>query len=76
MRQPGAARDGVSAEVRVDAVDGTVTLATTGVLTGIDPARRIDVDVTGVERLTLRVTDGDEGLDSDHADWAGVRLLT
>ncbi|MEV7862697.1 glycoside hydrolase family 97 catalytic domain-containing protein [Streptomyces hirsutus] len=65
-------KGGVAFEVLAD---GRV-LATTGVLTGTDPARRIDVDVTGAERLTLRVTDGGDGVDSDHADWAGARLLT
>lgn len=39
VRQPGAARDGVSAEVRVDAVNGTVTLtARRGDVTVLEPA--------------------------------------
>jgi alpha-glucosidase len=50
------------------------SLAVTDVLDGADEARRIDVDVTGVQRLTLRVTDGGDGVDSDHADWADARL--
>ncbi len=53
--------------------DGTTLLATE-VLGGADPARRVDVDVTGVRRLTLRVLDGGDGVDSDHADWADARL--
>ncbi|MCO4697051.1 glycoside hydrolase family 97 catalytic domain-containing protein [Streptomyces sp. RO-S4] len=50
------------------------TLLATEVLGGADPARHVDVDVTGVRRLTLRVLDGGDGVDSDHADWADARL--
>ncbi|MEW2076262.1 glycoside hydrolase family 97 catalytic domain-containing protein [Streptomyces sp. NPDC013433] len=50
--------------------------AVTEVLDGTDEVRRIDLDVTGVQRLTLRVTDGGDGVDSDHADWADARLMT
>jgi hypothetical protein len=46
------------------------------VLTSADAARALDVDVSGVRRLTLRVTDGGDGVDSDHADWADARLLS
>jgi beta-galactosidase len=53
--------------------DGT-RLAQTGVLTGADAARRLDVDVTGVQRLELRVTDAGNGNGNDHADWAAARL--
>ncbi|MDX3358656.1 glycoside hydrolase family 97 catalytic domain-containing protein [Streptomyces sp. ME02-6978.2a] len=52
------------------------TLATTPVLTSADAARALDVDVSGVRRLTLRVTDGEDGVDSDHADWGDARLLS
>lgn len=52
------------------------TLATTPVLTSADAARALDVDVSGVRRLTLRVTDGGDGVDSDHADWGDARLLS
>ncbi|MEU9551258.1 glycoside hydrolase family 97 catalytic domain-containing protein [Streptomyces werraensis] len=54
--------------------DGT-TLLTTGLLDGSGPAFPVDVDVTGVRRLTLRVLDGGDGVDSDHADWADARLV-
>jgi beta-galactosidase len=53
--------------------DGT-RLAQTGVRTGADPAQRLDVDVTGVRSLELRVTDGGNGNGNDHADWAAARL--
>lgn len=54
--------------------DGKV-IATTPVMTGNDPARTIDVDVTSVQQLTLRVTDGGNGVGFDHADWANARLV-
>ncbi|MCX4904826.1 glycoside hydrolase family 97 catalytic domain-containing protein [Streptomyces sp. NBC_00878] len=53
--------------------DGEV-LARTGVLTREDAAVLIDVDITGVQKLTLRVTDGGDGANYDHADWGDTRL--
>ncbi|GAA0249869.1 NPCBM/NEW2 domain-containing protein [Haladaptatus pallidirubidus] len=52
------------------------TLAETDVLTGSGGATHLDVDVSGVDTLTLVVTDGGNGIDSDHADWAAARVLT
>jgi len=34
----------------------------------------VSADVTGVRVLTLRVTDGGDGRNRDHADWADARL--
>jgi hypothetical protein len=34
----------------------------------------IDVDVSGVRMLSLRVTDGGDGRNFDHADWAEATL--
>ncbi|ROP35161.1 glycoside hydrolase family 97 catalytic domain-containing protein [Saccharothrix texasensis] len=45
-----------------------------GVLRGGDPARPITVDTTGVRMVGLRVTDGGDGRNFDHADWAEARL--
>lgn len=42
-------------------------------LTGI-AAESVDADITGAEVLTLIVTDGGDGIGSDHADWADARL--
>jgi alpha-galactosidase len=41
-----------------------------GILKGGKPAVPVEVNVVGVQILTLRVTDGGDGADSDHADWA------
>lgn len=49
--------------------DGKV-LWRSGVMRAGDPARSVDVDVSGVELLALEVTDAGDGNKSDHADWA------
>ena len=57
--------------------DGKV-LWQSGLLLGGKPALPVDVDVTGVRVLALRVTDGGDGATSDHADWAeaGIEIDT
>ena len=40
------------------------------IMRGGMPAQAADVDLTGVKMLTLRVDDGFDGADRDHADWA------
>jgi alpha-galactosidase len=49
--------------------DGKV-LWRSGLLVGGNAAMPVDVNVGGVRVLALRVTDGADGSDSDHADWA------
>lgn len=38
------------------------------------PAVPVSVDTTGARMLTLRVTDGGDGKNFDHADWVDTRL--
>jgi hypothetical protein len=45
-----------------------------GVLRGKNPAIPAKADVTGARTLVLRVTDGGDGKNFDHADWANARL--
>lgn len=66
---------GVKGSVAFEVLGDGRSLLTTGVLDGSDPAFSLDVDVTGVRQLTLRVLDGGDGVDSDHADWADARLV-
>ena len=40
------------------------------------PPEKIDLDVRGVKSLVLKVLDGGDGSDSDHADWADARFET
>ena len=46
-----------------------------GVMRWGDPARAVDVDLSGVEVLTLLVRDVGDGKASDHADWADAKFL-
>ncbi|MFJ9819670.1 NPCBM/NEW2 domain-containing protein [Streptomyces sp. NPDC101151] len=76
----------VTADVGVDdekATKGTVAfeiwadgtkVASTGVLTTAQPAQPLTADVSGAQEIRLVVTDGGDGIDSDHADWADARL--
>lgn len=48
-----------------------------GVLTNTSPIVSLDVNVTGVQTLTLLATNGIAGdIDYDHSDWAGARLIS
>ncbi len=45
-----------------------------GILQGKGPALPIDVGIANVRMLSLRVTDGGDGRNFDHADWAEAAL--
>jgi hypothetical protein len=49
-------------------------LTASGVVRRGDPAVPLTADVTGVEKLELRVTDGGDGKNFDHADWGNAAL--
>ncbi|MGW0736465.1 NPCBM/NEW2 domain-containing protein [Streptomyces sp. NPDC002851] len=49
-------------------------VANTGVLTTADPAQELSADLAGARSVRLVVTDGGNGVDSDHADWAEAEL--
>ena len=40
-----------------------------GIMRGGDAAKPVKVDLTGVKELLLEVTDGGDGIASDHGDW-------
>jgi alpha-galactosidase len=82
----GGACETVTAEVGVDdekgskgtvafeiTADGT-TVASTGVLTNAAAAQPLTAKVKGARVVHLVVTDGGDGIDSDHADWADAKL--
>ncbi|MDH6123950.1 NPCBM/NEW2 domain-containing protein [Kitasatospora sp. GP82] len=52
----------------------TTLVADSGLRTGKDPAVHLDADLTGGYELRLVVTDGGDGIDYDHADWATPTL--
>ncbi|MDT8911627.1 NPCBM/NEW2 domain-containing protein [Amycolatopsis sp. PS_44_ISF1] len=60
----------VTFEVRGDGK----TLASTGVLRPGAPAQSVNVPLKGVKALDLVITDGGDGNDSDHADWADAAV--
>lgn len=43
-------------------------------LTNADPAQTLSAEVSGADTVQLVVTDGGDGVDSDHADWTDARL--
>lgn len=45
-----------------------------GVMKGKDPAKRVELDITGKQELRLVVTDGGNGINYDHADWVIPRV--
>lgn len=47
-----------------------------GVMTGSSATQSFGLDVTGKQQLKLVITDGGDGYNYDHADWAGARLIT
>jgi alpha-galactosidase len=55
-------------------VDGKEA-ARTGVLKSGDKAAPIDVSLTGAREMILRIEDGGDGINYDHADWADARIV-
>ena len=45
-----------------------------GLLTGRQTAKDVEVNLSGIRILELRVTDGDDGSGNDHADWADATI--
>ncbi|BDM68688.1 alpha-galactosidase [Streptomyces nigrescens] len=49
-------------------------VAGSGTVTGTDTARELSAAVAGAETVRLVVTDGGDGIDYDHADWADAKF--
>jgi alpha-galactosidase len=54
--------------------DTNTKIYDSGVVAADSPTRSVDVPVTGIQQLELRVTDAGNGNAYDHADWAGARV--
>jgi hypothetical protein len=54
-------------------VDGT-KMFDSGTMTATSATKLVNVSVSGANQLTLIVNDAGDGIDYDHADWAGARL--
>ncbi|HLJ54370.1 MAG TPA: NPCBM/NEW2 domain-containing protein, partial [Chthonomonadaceae bacterium] len=55
--------------------DGFRLLWRSGIMRPGDAPKSLDLDLTGTRQLALRVTDGGDGYEFDHADWADARFL-
>ncbi|MGW4471229.1 NPCBM/NEW2 domain-containing protein [Nonomuraea sp. NPDC004354] len=56
--------------------DGVKLYESPSAMTPSSAAASIDVSVAGVTSLVLKVTDAGDGINSDHADWAGAKLVS
>jgi hypothetical protein len=54
--------------------DTNAKIYDSGVVAADSPTRSVDVPVTGIQQLELRVADAGNGNAYDHADWAGARV--
>lgn len=45
-----------------------------GLVKAEDSAKTIDVSLKGIQKLAFLVTDGKDGIDSDHADWCDLKI--
>jgi len=52
------------------------TLYQSPVMKGGDAARQIDVSLHGIKVLLLKVTDAEDGIGCDHADWADATIIS
>ncbi len=52
-----------------------VKLYDSGVMTGTTATKSVSVDLTGKSTFRLVVTDGGNGIDYDHGDWADAKLI-
>ncbi|MFC9699756.1 NPCBM/NEW2 domain-containing protein [Streptomyces sp. NPDC056943] len=55
--------------------DGVKLYETPATMTPTSATRSVDIGIAGVNSLVLKVTDTGDGINSDHADWAGAKLV-
>jgi hypothetical protein len=53
-----------------------VQIYDSGVMLQTSATKSINVSVAGVLQLRLRVDNGGNNIDYDHADWAGARVIS
>ena len=46
-----------------------------GVMKGKDKGQKIELDLRGVKKLELKVTDADDGISFDHANWCEASII-
>ena len=52
-----------------------VKLFRSGIMRGGDPAKKVEVDLSGVKNLYLQVTQADDNINYDHADWLDAKIV-
>ncbi len=69
--------DSASAQGSVEfiVVGDSKELWRSGVMKVSQPAKSVDVDLSGVKILTMRATDGGDGEGNDHANWADAQIV-
>ncbi|MCW3099769.1 MAG: alpha-galactosidase [Chthonomonadaceae bacterium] len=55
--------------------DGHKLVWQSGVMRGGQTPKTVDLDLTGVQQIVLRVTTAGDGYEFDHADWADARFV-
>jgi hypothetical protein len=55
--------------------DGRKLLWRSGILRQGQVPKEVDIDLTGVKQIMLRVTTGGDGYEFDHADWADAQFI-
>lgn len=66
---------GERGSVRFRVIGDGKPLFDSGVVSRRTPPKELDLDLTGVKRLLLQVTDAGDGHNSDHADWAEAYFI-
>lgn len=64
-----------SAEFEVLSDSGHKILWRSGILRQGQTPKSVDVDLTGIKQIFLRVTTGGDGYNYDHADWADAKFI-
>jgi len=67
---------GARGSVEFKVVGDGKLLWSSGLMKGGQSGKPVDVDLTGVKELALRVSDAGDGYEYDHADWADARFET
>lgn len=72
-----AQRNSAYTSINFQVIGDGVVLFDSGVMraTPYSAPQEVSVDVFGVQKLVLKVTDAGDGNNSDHADWANARIL-
>lgn len=72
-----AQRTSAYTSINFQVIGDGVVLFDSGVMkaTPYSAPQEVSVDVFGVQKLVLKVTDAGDGNNSDHADWANARIL-